>query len=82
MRLKEPLLRGLCTPHLMQLMVSPVLPSPSKGDPPFLDLYRKPSLEISVFSGRDIVFVDLDKSVFSQIYRLTSCKRRKKPSKR
>jgi len=38
MRLKEPLLRGLCTPHFMQLMVSPVLPSPSKGEPPFLDL--------------------------------------------
>jgi hypothetical protein len=37
-RLKEPLFLGLCTPHLMQLMVSPVLPSPSKGEPPFLDL--------------------------------------------
>jgi hypothetical protein len=38
MRLKEPLFLGLWTPHLMQLMVSPVLPSPSKGEPPFLDL--------------------------------------------
>jgi hypothetical protein len=40
----------------MQLMVSPVRPRPSKGEPPFFDLYRKPSLEISVFSGRDIRF--------------------------
>ena len=38
MRLNEPLLRGLCTPHLMQLMVSPVRPRPSKGEPPFFDL--------------------------------------------
>ena len=38
MRLKEPLLRGLWTPHLMQLMVSPVLPKPSNGEPPFFDL--------------------------------------------
>lgn len=38
MRLNEPLLRGLWMPHLMQLMVSPVRPRPSKGEPPFLDL--------------------------------------------
>ena len=38
MRLNEPLLRGLWTPHLIQLMVSPVRPRPSKGEPPFFDL--------------------------------------------
>ncbi len=37
-RLNEPLLRDLWTPHLMQLMVSPVLPSVPKGEPPALDL--------------------------------------------
>jgi hypothetical protein len=35
--LKDPKERGLCTPHFMQLMVSPVR-MPSYGDPVFFDL--------------------------------------------
>lgn len=40
----------------MQLIVSPVLPSVPKGEPPVLDLYLNPSLEILVLSSRGIVF--------------------------
>jgi len=54
-RLKEPWLLDLWMPHLMQLMVSPVRPSVPKGEPPVLDLYLSPSLEILVLSSRAIV---------------------------
>ena len=42
-------------PHLIQLMVSPVRPSVPKGEPPVLDLYLSPSLEILVLSSRAMV---------------------------
>jgi hypothetical protein len=54
--LKEPWLLDLWMPHLMQLMVSPVLPSVPKGEPPVLDLYLNPSLEILVLSSRGMFF--------------------------
>jgi hypothetical protein len=37
-RRNEPVERGLCVPHLMQLIISPVLPVPSKGEPFFFVL--------------------------------------------
>ena len=40
---KVPEARGLCKPHLMQLMVLPAKPVVPKGEPPFFDLYRRPS---------------------------------------
>jgi len=35
-RRNEPVERGLCVPHLMQLIISPVRPEPSNGEPFFL----------------------------------------------
>ena len=48
---KVPEARGLCKPHLMQLMVLPANPVVPNGEPPFLDLYRRPSCVILVVSS-------------------------------
>ena len=48
---KVPEARGLCKPHLMQLMVLPAKPVVPNGEPPFLDLYRRPSCVILVVSS-------------------------------
>jgi len=48
---KVPDARGLCKPHLMQLMVLPAKPVVPNGEPPFLDLYRRPSCVILVVSS-------------------------------
>jgi hypothetical protein len=49
----EPNERGLCNPHLKQLMV-PIEPEPPKGEPDSFDLYRRPSLAIFVDSSLGI----------------------------
>jgi len=48
---KVPEARGLCKPHLMHLMVLPAKPVVPNGEPPFLDLYRRPSCVILVVSS-------------------------------
>ena len=64
--LKEPWLLDLWMPHLMQLIVSHVLPSVPKGEPPVLDLYLNPSLEILVLSSRGIFF-SVSQYVFNRV---------------
>ena len=48
---KVPEARGLCKPHLMQLIVLPAKQVVPNGEPPFLDLYRRPSCVILVVSS-------------------------------
>ena len=57
--LNEPSERGLCSPHLKQLMV-PMELEPPNGEPASLDLYRRPLLAIFVDSSLGIrVFYEL-----------------------
>ena len=51
--LNEPSERGLCSPHLKQLMV-PMELEPLNGEPASLDLYRRPLLAIFVDSSLGI----------------------------
>ena len=68
--LNEPSERGLCSPHLKQLMV-PIELEPPNGEPASLDLYRRPSLAIFVDSSLGIrAFYELPSICHDNQFRL------------